>query len=38
VAVSQQNSVESIETDAQGLLAKIGSRIDHHVLAFAREQ
>ena len=38
VPVRQQNRVQPIHSRAQRLLAKIGSRVDHHVLSAARKQ
>src|SRR5262249_41110095 len=38
VAVSEENGVETIQAGTQGLLAKVGSRVDDHVLAIAGKQ
>ena len=38
VAVGEEDGVEAIEADAEGLLAKVGRGVDDDVLAVARKQ
>jgi hypothetical protein len=38
VVVGEENGVEAIEADAEGLLAKIGRGVDDDVLAVARKE
>ena len=38
VAVGEQDGIEAVEADAEGLLAEVRRGVDHDVLSVAREQ
>src|SRR5437588_60796 len=38
MAVRQQNRIETLQSNAEGLLTKVGRGVNHHVLAAAGDQ